>query len=105
MNGKGWNRRPLIALGVVLALAALVMLLPIWRPQPLPAKSSPLETFSLNEASYEQLVELPAIGPDSAKKILKARAVQGRFQHQNEIDDIPGLSADQRRTLRERTHL
>lgn len=105
MTGKGWNRRPLIALGVVLALAAIVMILPIWRPQPLPAKVPSRESFSLNEASYEQLVALPTIGPESARKILKARAVQGRFRHPNEIDDIPGLTADQRRTLRERTHL
>ncbi len=46
---------------------------------------------NLNTVSYEELVNLPNVGPATAKRIIVYRQENGPFHHLNELKAIPGV--------------
>lgn len=49
--------------------------------------------LDLNKASYEELLNLPSIGPVTAKRILAYREENGPFSDVAEIKDIEGIKS------------
>lgn len=47
--------------------------------------------INVNLASYEQLLDLPGIGPTKAKAIVDYRTTNGSFASVNELEDVPGI--------------
>jgi len=54
-------------------------------------KEEVLYKIDVNNASYEELIQIPYIGEFTAKRILKKRERLGRFVSLDEIKNIPGL--------------
>jgi competence ComEA-like helix-hairpin-helix protein len=86
---------------VALLLFTLLVLLGVKRlqqrpPSPLspsthpPAPQAP-PAIDLNRAEEAQLVLLPGIGPEKARRIAAHRARNGPFRNLDEIADIPGI--------------
>jgi competence ComEA-like helix-hairpin-helix protein len=56
------------------------------------SKLKPAEPIVLNQATAEQLMQLPGIGPVLAKRIVEFRTKHGRFRRLEELLAIRGVS-------------
>ncbi len=61
-----------------------------------------VDTINLNQASVDQLVSLPGIGPATAEKIIRYREENGKFQSIEEIMNIPGIKDAKFNEIKER---
>ena len=48
--------------------------------------------ININEATVEQLTEIPGIGPKRAEAIIEHRNENGRFSSIDDLASIPGIS-------------
>jgi competence protein ComEA len=55
----------------------------------------------LNEASVEQLAELPGIGEATAKKIIEYREQNGKFETTEDIMNVKGIGEKKYETLKD----
>jgi competence protein ComEA len=60
-------------------------------PSPPEASAAPAGPVHLNQATLEQLDELPGVGPVTAQKILDYRTQHGAFSSVDELDAISGI--------------
>ena len=56
-----------------------------------PAPSAPAAPLDLNAATFEQLQELPGVGPVLAQRIIDWRIQQGRFTAVEELQEVSGI--------------
>lgn len=54
-------------------------------------KSKHIQRIDLNQASLEQLVQLPGVGPKMAERILSLRRQKGRFSRLEELKEVKGI--------------
>lgn len=59
----------------------------------MPAMAQSPSRVDINQASAEQLQQLPGVGPGKAKAIVQYRAEHGRFLAVEELDKVPGFGA------------
>lgn len=57
--------------------------------------------IDLNEASVEQLAELPGIGEATAKRIVEYREQNGKFETTEEIMNVKGIGEKKYETLKD----
>lgn len=57
--------------------------------------------IDLNQASVEQLAELPGIGESTAKKIVEYREQNGKFATTEEIMNVKGIGEKKYETLKD----
>ncbi|WP_203329164.1 ComEA family DNA-binding protein [Candidatus Laterigemmans baculatus] len=85
------------ARGTVVALAAIVLAVCAWcleatsrgagEPQPAPVRLR----LELNQASVEELMLLPGIGPELAGRIVEHRETEGPFDSLEALDAVHGI--------------
>ncbi len=63
------------------------------QPPPTKPKDASAPLIDLNEATKEQLMTLPGIGPVMAEKILEDRKMNGAFTTVNDLTRIKGIKA------------
>ncbi len=58
------------------------------------ALDQPLSSImvNINQASYEELISVPGIGPSIAARIIYAREKKGRFVSLEELGEVKGFS-------------
>lgn len=61
--------------------------------------------LNLNTATQEQLVQVPGIKPELAKRILEKRKANGEFVDMDELLDVEGVDANLLRQLKERVYV
>ena len=61
--------------------------------------------FSLNDASADDLLLVPGVGPVLAKALLKARAERGGFRSWDEVDAVTGVGPVKLEALKKWTEL
>ena len=61
--------------------------------------------FSLNDASADDLLLVPGVGPVLAKALLKARAERGGFRSWDEVDAVTGVGPVKLEALKKSTEL
>jgi competence protein ComEA len=49
--------------------------------------------LDLNAATYEELLQLPGVGPVLAKRIVEHRRTNGPFRHLEELKNVKGIGA------------
>jgi competence ComEA-like helix-hairpin-helix protein len=76
--------RLLLPLSVALLLIAL--------PASAAPKQPPEKPININTATVEQLQQLPGIGPETAKRIVRHREKHGPFRRVEELLVIQGIS-------------
>jgi len=64
------------------------------------ADMRPRGRLDLNQASYQELMELPGIGPVMAQRILEYRARTGGFSKVEELAEVKGVGAKRVEKLR-----
>lgn len=60
----------------------------------------PAGPLNLNEATVEQLITLPRIGPKTAERVVKWRADNGRFRTVDDLAAVPGIGMKTLESLR-----
>ena len=86
--------------GIVLPLPR-VLLQSRSRPvSSLPPSQSVRFPLDLNRATFQELLELPHIGPALAARIVEARQKKGRFAKPEEILEVEGIGAKKWKDLR-----
>jgi len=55
------------------------------------AEPKSVSIMNINRASYSDLVSLPGVGPELAKRILSYRMVHGPFDSVDELTEIKGI--------------
>jgi comEA protein len=71
-------------------LAPSTLAVRVWRP-PVTKVYHVQNTLDLNQATIEELVALPDIGPVLAQRILDYRTEHGYFRAIEELDAVPGI--------------
>ena len=61
--------------------------------------------FNLNDASADDLLLVPGVGPVLAKALLKARAERGCFRSWDEVDAVTGVGPVKLEALKKSTEL
>ena len=59
--------------------------------QPIPTDSLLIEKININRATEEELMELPGIGPKTARLIVAYRDERGGFQRVEELKNVKGI--------------
>ena len=59
-------------------------------PRPVEASSVP-ELVNVNEATAEELVKLPGVGPALAERIIAYRSARGRLHTLEQLDSVRGI--------------
>ena len=71
---------------LLFALAAVAL------PWCVEAQKAPPKPIDLNAATFEQLQQLPGVGPATAKAIIRFREKSGPFQRPEDLLAIHGIS-------------
>lgn len=58
-------------------------------------------TININNATIEELIELPGIGEATANKIIEYRKQNGKFESIEELKNVPGIGNSKFETLKE----
>ncbi len=69
-------------------------------PLPAGAKLTLGAPLDLNQASADDLAELPGVGPQLAKAIVDERTRRGGFKSWDEVDAVPGVGPARLDTLK-----
>ena len=88
-----WMRLITISLNIILIganLAAAVLLAP--GPSLAAKKTWPAHPIAINQATVEQLTQLPGVGPVLARRIVEFRTKHGPFRRLEELLAIQGVS-------------
>jgi competence protein ComEA len=85
----------LVAAGAALSLARGPRVL-----RPLPADAE--EAVDLNRAGLDDLLTLPGVGAERARRILRLRRERGAFRTVDELLDVPGVGPKTLEALRPR---
>lgn len=70
--------------------------------QPSKGRQVPSEKVNVNTATAEELENLPGMGPETARAIVKDRESKGPFKSFNDLIRVPGLGAIRLQKIRQR---
>lgn len=91
------QRRAALVLAVIAALLAAAAAWSLFRPDApararlLPAAAGSPYLLDLNDASEDELICLPGIGPVTAEAILARREELGAFRTREDVLSVPGV--------------
>lgn len=79
------------AAAAALALGLMLVQAPPASAAEAPAQAAPVKKLDLNSATEAQLIDLPKIGPATAKAILEYRKQVGTFRTVDELVNVKGI--------------
>jgi len=95
-----WHKVKACATSTTLFACATLVLLALLAELGQAGKKLPLQPVNINTASEAELVQLPGIGPATARAIVRHRARHGAFRRVEELLIIRGISRARLNRLR-----
>jgi len=104
---KAWSRPAQVATALLLMLALILLGWHSWsaqrgscRPATLESNESPSPSLDLNQADHAQLLQLPGVGDNLARRIETYRVEHHGFRQVEELRNVPGIGPKMLEKLR-----